>query len=80
MKPLKNKKGNQNLSKVDERKIALYAKVKKLSTRSPVKDRTKFEHRHKVVYFSHCANVTCNETFLRETRKQINECIKLGSH
>ena len=47
----------------------------KLSTQFPVKDRTKFEHRHNIVYFSHCPNVTCNETYVGETERRIKEHI-----
>ena len=47
----------------------------KLSTQFPVKDRTKFEHRHNIVYFSHCPNVTCNKTYVGETDRKIKECI-----
>ena len=45
----------------------------KLSTQFPAKDRTKFEHRHNIVYFSRCPNVTCNETYVGETDKKIKE-------
>ena len=38
----------------------------KLSTQFPVKDRTKFELGHNIVYFSLCPNVSCNETCVGE--------------
>ena len=45
----------------------------KLSPQFPVKDRTKFEHRRNIVYFSRCPNVSCNETYVGEAdRKLIN--------
>ena len=40
-----------------------------------MKDRTKFEHRHKIVYFGCCPNVTCNETYVGETDRRIKEHI-----
>ena len=40
-----------------------------------MKDRTKFEHRHNIVYFSRCRNVTCNETHVAETDRRIKERI-----
>ena len=40
-----------------------------------MKDRTKFEHRHNIVYFSHCPNVTCNKTYVGETDRRIKERI-----
>ena len=46
-----------------------------LSTQFSVEDRTKFEHRHNIVYFSLCPNVTCNETYAGETDKRIKERI-----
>ena len=45
----------------------------KLSAQFPVKNRTKFKHRHNIVYFSRCPNVTCNETYVGETDRSINE-------
>ena len=47
----------------------------KLSTQFTVKDRAKFEHRHNIAYFSHCPNVTCNETHVGETDRGIKERI-----
>ena len=47
----------------------------KLLTQFPVKDRTKFEHRRNIVYFSCCPNVTCNETYVGEPDKRIKERI-----
>ena len=38
-----------------------------------MKDRTKFEHRNNIVCFSHCPNVTCNETCVGETDKRTKE-------
>ena len=47
----------------------------KLSTQFPLKDRTKFEQRYNVVYFSVCPNVSCNETYVGETYMRIKEDI-----
>ena len=47
----------------------------KLSTQFPVKDRTKFEHRHNKVYFSRCPNITCNKRYVGETDRKIEERI-----
>ena len=38
-----------------------------------MKDRTKFEHRHNIVYFSCCPNVACNEKYVGETDRKIKE-------
>ena len=35
----------------------------------------KSEHRHNIVYFSRCSNVTCNETYVGETNRRIKERI-----
>ena len=35
----------------------------------------KFEHRHNIVYFSRCPNVTYNETYVGETDRRIKELI-----
>ena len=47
----------------------------KLSTQSPVKDRTKFEHRDNIVYFSRFPNVTYNKIYVGETNRRIKERI-----
>ena len=47
----------------------------KLSTHFPVKDRTKFEHRHNIVYFSRCPNLTCNKTYVGERERRTKERI-----
>ena len=68
--PFLGKQGIQLLSKMKRQlKKSIPSHVKtyityegtKLSTQFPVKDRTKFEHRPNIVYFSRCHNVTCNE-------------------
>ena len=51
----------------------------KLSTHFPVKDRTKFEHRHNIVYFSRCPHLTCNKTEReRRTKERIMDHNKRG--
>ena len=47
----------------------------KLSIQFRVKDRTKFEHRHNIVYFGRCPNVARNETYVGETDRGIKERI-----
>ena len=48
---------------------------RKLSTQSPVKDRTKFEHRDNIVSFSRFPNVTYNKTYVGERNRRIKERI-----
>ena len=38
-------------------------------------DRTKFEHRYNVVYFSCCPNETCKKTYVGKTDRRIKERI-----
>ena len=82
--PFSGKQGIQLLSKMKKQlKKRIPSNVKtcityegtKLSTQFPVKDRTKFEHRHNVVYFSRCPNATCNDTYVGETDRRIKERI-----
>ena len=75
------KQGIQLLSKMKNELISIPSNVKtcitcestKLSTQFSVKDRTKFEYRHNIVYFSRCPDVTCNATHVRETDRRIKE-------
>ena len=78
------KQGIQLLSKMKKQlKKSILSNVKtciifegtKLSTQFSVKDRTKFEHKHNIVYFSCCPNVTCNEIYVQETDRRIKEHI-----
>ena len=43
----------------------------KISAQFAVKDRTKFEHRDNIVYFTRFPNVTCNKTYVGETDRRI---------
>ena len=38
-----------------------------------IKDKTKDEHKHDLVYYSKCPEPTCNEDYLGETGKRIIE-------
>ena len=38
-----------------------------------MEDRIRFENRQKVVYFSRCPNVICNEKYVGEKDRRINE-------
>ena len=76
--PFSGKQGIQLLSKMKKQlKKTIPSNVKtcitygdtKLSTQFLVKDRTKFEHRHNIVYFSCCPNETCNKTCWRNRRE-----------
>ena len=82
--PFSGKQGTQLLPKMKRRlKKSILSNVKtcityegtKLSTQFLVKDRTKFEHRYNIVYFSRSSNVTCNETYVGETDRRIKEHI-----
>ena len=49
---------------------------KKLSTCFDVKDQSKFDHQHDVVYYADCPNETCRENYIGESGHRISECIK----
>ena len=82
--PFSGKEGIQLLFKMKKQlnestlwnlKTCITYRGTELWTQFPVKDRTKFEHRHKIVYFSCCPNVNCNETYEGETDRGIKEHI-----
>ena len=45
----------------------------KLSTKFRIKDKTKDQHKHDLVYYSKCPEPTCNEDYLGETGRKIIE-------
>ena len=47
----------------------------KLSTKFQVKDKTKFEHRHNITYYSCCPNINCSDSYVGETERRIKERI-----
>ena len=47
----------------------------KLITQFNVKDRTKFEHKHYVIYFSTCPVQNCSDNYLGESARRISERI-----
>ena len=49
---------------------------KKLSTCFNVKDQSKFEHQHDVVYYADCPNEKCRENYIGESGRRISERIK----
>ena len=49
---------------------------KKISTRFNVKDESKFEHQHYVVYYADCPNEKCRENYIGESSRRISERIK----
>ena len=49
---------------------------KKLSTGFNVKDQSKFEHRHDVVYYADYPNEKCRENYIGKSARRISEIIK----
>ena len=49
---------------------------KKLSTCFNVKDQSKFEHQHDVVYYVDCPNGKCRENCISESGRRISELMK----
>ena len=49
---------------------------KKLSTCFNVKDQSKFEHQHDVVYYADCPNEKCRENYIDESGRRMSERIK----
>ena len=48
-------------------------KSTKLSTKFPVKDKTDFQHKNNVVYYSKCPSEGCHENYIGETNRRIVE-------
>ena len=49
---------------------------KKLNSCFSIKDKTKFEHQHDLVYFVNCTEPSCRDNCVRETGRRIIERIK----
>ena len=48
----------------------------KLSSCFNIKDKTKFEHRHDVIYLRTCSEATCNDNYIGEAKWRIFERVK----
>ena len=48
-------------------------KSKKLSSLFNIIDSKKLEHQHDLTYFTHCPGVNCNETYLGETARRLQD-------
>ena len=48
----------------------------KLSTCFQVKDKTKFEHNHDIIYHGICPETDCSENYIGETARRISERVK----
>ena len=57
------------------RKTCIICDGTKLSTQFLVKERTKFERKQNIVYFSGGPNVTCNDRYVGETDRRIRKRI-----
>ena len=49
---------------------------KKLNSCFNIKDKTKFEHRHDVIYLRKCPETTCNDNYIGEAKRRIFERVK----
>ena len=49
---------------------------KKLGTSFNVKDQSKFDHQHDMVYYVDCPNETCRKNYIGESGRRISERIK----
>ena len=80
--PYKGKRGQRiikSVSKTFKKKLSqnhvtqnVY-KSKKLGSYFTIKDSTKLEHQNDLTYFTQCPGVNCNETYLRETARRLQE-------
>ena len=84
MLPYNGKQGNKLLSKMKkhlnkslptEVKTTVTYQSKKLGTKFQLKDKTRFNHQNNLVYYSKCPNKTCNEDYVGETDRRIEERI-----
>ena len=57
-------------------KVQISSTGNKLSSCFNIKDKTKFEHRHDVIYLRTCPKTTCNNNYIGEAKGQIFERVK----
>ena len=71
------RKMNRQLNKhlKDDVKVMITYQRTKLSSRSQVKEQTKFEHRNDVVYCCKCPENDCDDFYIGETDRRISERI-----
>ena len=57
----------------ENRKVTINAmyRSRKLSTRFNIKDKTKLEHMHNIVYYVPCPNKKCKDDYTGETKRRI---------
>ena len=70
---IKTMKNNLNRILPDNVKTRVTYSGQKLSTKLQIKDKTKDQHKHDLVYYSKCPEPTCNEDYLGETGRRIIE-------
>ena len=46
---------------------------KKLASNFNIKDKTKFEHQHDIIYLGDCPNKDCNDNYIGEVIRRIEE-------
>ena len=54
----------------------LLSQVKKLNSCFSIKDKTKFEHQHDLVYYVNCTEPSCCDNYVGKTGRRIIERIK----
>ena len=54
----------------------LLSQVKKLNSCFSIKDKTKFEHQHGLVYYANCTKPSCCDNYVGETGRRIIDRIK----
>ena len=83
--PYQGGKGEQVIKSVRETvkrllpsniKVQVSSAANKLSSCFNITDKTKFEHRHDVIYLGTSPEATCNDNYIDETKRQIFERVK----
>ena len=66
---------NSNLKRIlpDNVKTRVIYTDKKLGTKFQIKDKTKDQQKHYLIYYSNCSEQTCKEDYLEETGRRIIE-------
>ena len=68
IKKMKKAVSSSNIIQKHNTKIRVIYNTKKLSSKFPVKDKTKQEHQHNVVYHAKCPQNNCNSSYVGQTK------------